>query len=364
MNGIPHLHMTGYGAEEKELILTGSYTAPGQTGGIRVFELEEKSGSIIPLFEGGSSINPSYLAMRGSRIIAVNEVGRDSQILLYRWFNQEKRLRLTDRLMVPGASLCHISLWADSPYFTVSGYSSGSFLICRLEDDRLYLEREVFPGRDYFEPEFEGRSAHVHSTLLSPDNRFLYVADLGLDRVFCYGVCPAGDIARLDRGRQIVFPEGEGPRHMLFSKDGSNLYVVTELKNHVFTFRMNEEQRAEQRQVLPVSNKISSQGGEAAGADIKISDDERFIYVSDRGPDTVTQFARDPVSGELRWVETYSSGGHWPRSICLSRSQGFLLAANERSGKLAVFARDLRTGGLSGPVSEAHAQQVSFAAPM
>ena len=57
MNGIPHLRMTGYGADEKELIITGSYTAPGQPGGIRIYELDEKSGELTPLFEGdGTSI--------------------------------------------------------------------------------------------------------------------------------------------------------------------------------------------------------------------------------------------------------------------------------------------------------------------
>lgn len=363
MNGIPHLRMTGYGADDKELIITGSYTAPGQPGGIRIYELDEKSGELTPLFEGGRDINPSFLAIRDGMILGVSEVSRDSQITLYRWLEHEKRLLPVDHLHVPGASLCHITPWPGTPYFTVSGYNSGSFLLCREEHGKLYLDREEFPGEDYFEPGFEGRVSHVHSTLLSPDNCFLYVADLGLDRIFCYGVHEQGGIKLLEKKRQIIFPWGEGPRHMAVSKDGKNLYVVTELNNHVFTFSMDEERNAQQRQVLPVGHELFSQEA-AAGADIKISDDGRCVYVSDRGPDTVTLFARDRETGDLRHVKMYDSGGHWPRNICLSRSQRFLLAANERSGDLAVFARDPRTGVLKGRVCSVHAQQISFAAPM
>lgn len=362
MNGTPHLHMTGYGAEETELILTGSYTEPGQTGGIRLYELNERSGELTPLFEGGCSINPSFLALHDGKIIAVDEVGQDSRLILYRWAGDEKRLLPEDQLPVPGMSLCHIHPWPGTAYFTVSGYSSGSFLLCRLECGRLYLEREIFPGNDYIEPEFGGKTSHVHSTLLSPDGRYLYVADLGLDRIFRYGAGPGG-LTVLEGISPISFPCGEGPRHMVFSEDGRYLYVVTELKNHLFTFSIDEDGNAKEQQELPVQRRLPSKE-EAAGADIKISGDGRFVYASDRGPDTITQFARSEENGGLRYIEEYHSGGHWPRNFCLSRSQRYLLAANERSGTLAVLARDPRTGSLSGPVSQVPAPHISFVTTM
>lgn len=346
-----------------DLMIAGSYTSERDGRGIYLYDFDPCGGKLREFFTDSQNRNPSFLAGRGDVLVAVNEVEAESELSLYRVEQGGRSLRLTDRLPVPGAALCHIHMWRESDYFTVAGYSSGSFLLCRVEGEKLRLIREVIPGEDFAGEGFGDRVSHVHSTIVTPDGRYLLAADLGLDRVFCYEISESEQVLTKPRegSRNLVFGRGEGPRHTAFSPDGRYYYVLTELKSHVFVFQVNEDGRMEQIQwksTLPEGYQ-----GEAAGADIHISEDGAYLYVSNRGPNTVAVFRRNREEGTLELLRQAQSGGNWPRNFCLAPSQNHILVANERSGKLVVYERDPQTGELGRKTDEVEAEGVSFISP-
>lgn len=346
-----------------DIMIAGSYTSKADSRGIYLYDYDSSEGKLKEFFTDRENTNPSFLARRGDVLIAVNEVDAGSELSMYQVEEQGRRIRMTDKIPVPGTALCHIHMWKDSDYFTVAGYSSGSFLLCRVEGGRIRLIREIVPKRDFCEEGFGERISHVHSTICTPDGKYLLVADLGLDRVFCYEIVETEEVLTKpgDGSRNLVFGCGEGPRHTAFSPDGRNYYVLTELKSHVFAFRVKEDDTMEQLQweaTLPEAYQ-----GEAAGADIHISQDGAYLYVSNRGPNTVVVFRRNQTDGRLELVQEAPSGGNWPRNFCLSRSQEHVLVANERSGLIAVYERDTRTGKLGQKTDEVKAEGVSFISP-
>lgn len=345
-----------------DIMIAGSYTSKEDTRGIYLYDYDSSEGMLKEFFTDWENTNPSFLARRGDVLVAVNEVEADSALSLYRVEEQDRRIRMLDKIHVPGAALCHIHMWKNSEYFTVAGYSSGSFLLCKAEENRLRLIREIIPKKDFCGEGFKERVSHVHSTICTPDGKYLLAADLGLDRVFCYEITGGEEILKpADRSRNLVFEEGEGPRHTAFSSDGRYFYVFTELKSNIYVFAVREDGKMEllqRKNTLPEGYE-----GEAAGADIHISADENYLYVSNRGPDTIAVSQRDRDGGTLELVQQASSGGCWPRNFCLSRSQKHILAANERSGLITVYERDAKSGRIGSKTDQVKAEGVSFISP-
>ncbi len=200
----------------------------------------------------------------------------------------------------------------------------------------------------------EGRGAHptrqdkphVHSVTLSPDNRFVIVADLGLDRVFTYALDAA--TARLTPATPpfAATAPGAGPRHSKFSGDGRFVYVINELDNTVDTFAYDVPRGA-----LTVKQTVSTLPADFTGtnttAEIRVHPNGRFIYGSNRGHDSLAVFAVDPVLGTLTRIEIVPSGGRNPRNFALSPDGRWLVCGHQDTPLVTVFRVDPTTGRLT-----------------
>jgi 6-phosphogluconolactonase len=200
------------------------------------------------------------------------------------------------------------------------------------------------------------KSPHAHSVTLSPDNRLAFVCDLGLDRVFSYRLDPAQATLSPNDPPFARLPPGVGPRHSKFSPDGRFFYVVNEIGSSVSAFAYDAA-----RGSLALRQTISALPedfhGTNASAEIRVHPSGRFLYVSNRGHDSVAVFARDADRGTLTLVEIVPCGGQYPRNFNLSPEGRWLLCANRDSNALAVFRVDPATGRLTPTAATAHIGQ-------
>ncbi len=187
---------------------------------------------------------------------------------------------------------------------------------------------------------------YPHSSNFAPDNRFVLTCDLGLDRVFTYAFDPATAVLTPQTPAYAQFPPGTGPRHAKFSADGRFFYVVGELASTVTacaydaaTGRITIQQALS---TLPDGFK-----GDNLASEIRIHPNGRFVYVGNRGHNSVAVFGRDPATGRLTKLQTIPSGGDFPRNFNLSPDGRWLLCAHQNSDNLTVFAVDADTGRLT-----------------
>ncbi len=187
---------------------------------------------------------------------------------------------------------------------------------------------------------------HAHSVTVSPDNRFVYACDLGLDRVIAYRLDAAQ--ATLTRAPEAdgISPPGAGPRHAKFSSDGRFLYVVNELTGSISVFAC-EAETGRLSLLDTVSTLRDGYTGENTSSEIRLHPNERFVYAANRGPDDLAVFRRDPASGRLERIQIIPTGGGHPRNFELSPDGHWLISANRDSSTLTTFSIDPETGRLT-----------------
>jgi 6-phosphogluconolactonase len=187
---------------------------------------------------------------------------------------------------------------------------------------------------------------HAHSVNLSPDNRFAFAADLGLDQVLVY---------RLDAARGILTPNeppfgrvkpGAGPRHFSFHPNGRFAYVINEMHNTVTAFAYDAA-RGVLTEIQTVATLPADFRGESWTAEVVVHPSGKFLYGSNRGHDSIAVFAVDPAKGTLTPIERTPVKGKGPRNFAVDPTGAWLVAANHQSDNIVVFRIDKKTGRLT-----------------
>src|SRR5262249_31511409 len=210
---------------------------------------------------------------------------------------------------------------------------------------------------------------HAHAARLSPDNRFVMVADLGLDQILSYPLDPAAGLrgdntADAKPGRTNLAP-GSGPRHIAFRPDGRFVYVINEMLSTVTAFGYKAG-NASMHEAMTLSTLPPGFRGNNSTAEIAVHPSGRFLYGSNRGHDSIAIFRIDPATGAMGAAGHVSTRGRTPRNFAIDPTGRYLLAANQDSNNVVVFRIDPETGGLSpaGTVLEIPSPVcLSFAAP-
>jgi 6-phosphogluconolactonase len=185
----------------------------------------------------------------------------------------------------------------------------------------------------------------AHCILPSPDNRFVYVACLGGDAVLCWPFDPATGIVSPDAPRATPVRPGAGPRHLAFGRGGSMLYLVNELDGTVDLFVRDAATGAlNHRQT--VATVTAEPHGTAAAADIHLTPDERFLYVSVRRDSVIAAFRVDPSDGTLAPIGRFAVEAT-PRSFAIDPDGRFLISAGRDAASIGIYAIDRATGHLA-----------------
>ncbi|HEY4258865.1 MAG TPA: lactonase family protein, partial [Schlesneria sp.] len=187
---------------------------------------------------------------------------------------------------------------------------------------------------------------HAHSINLDAANRFAFAADLGLDKIFIYRFDGAtGSLQSNDPPSGVVAP-GSGPRHMAFHPTGKYAYVNNELNSTVTAFQYDAG-KGSLTEIQTLSTLPAGFTGENSTAETVVHPSGKFVYVSNRGHDSVAVYQVDPATGKLTAKGNTPTGGKTPRNFNVDPTGAFLLAANQSTNDVVVFRIDQNTGDLT-----------------
>ncbi|WP_159651134.1 lactonase family protein [Vibrio atypicus] len=311
----------------------GTYTdSPSQSRGIVKVSLNQQTGELIRLDDVYPLRNPSYLTLTSQAIYSFSEVAQQEGAQLVCLQNQS-----AFSLPIAGDYPCHLDVSPDGNYLAVANYGSGNVSVYSLDNQGVPVSQVANLVEEGKGPnQNRQQSPHAHQVVFQTTQPRLVSVDLGSDAVRFYDIVEG----EFNRVQTVAIPAGSGPRHLVFNRAEDTAYVVCELSETLVVLSLlnGEWQVTQQVDLLPESEK-----GEAASA-IKLSADERFIYVSCRHQNRLSCF---DVSGpQVQWLRATSSGGQFPRDFTVSKCGEWLIAANQHSNDLTSFRRDPTTGSL------------------
>jgi 6-phosphogluconolactonase len=255
---------------------------------------------------------------------------------------------------------CHFFVHEAAGIIPVACYSGGALTVFRWDGKRETTPELVECLR------FTGGSVHpkrqtqprAHGVAWTPDGRWLYLCDLGTDRVSWFPLSRwTGAPAPGDPPAGFVnSTPGAGPRHCAVAPDGAHLYMVNEMSMTICSYAIEAETGSlslveEQTTVIGADGAAAEAPAESTAAEVAVHPSGRWVYVSNRGPHTVAVFERDAASGSLAPRGSFSTEGEWPRHFSVDAAGTVMLVANVRSNSVSAFALDAETG-LGRPIGE------------
>jgi 6-phosphogluconolactonase len=337
-------------------VYVGTYTGPTSKG-IYGFRFDPKTGQFTSTGLVAELPNPSWLVTDPQHrfLYAVTEMGpepgaddykKNGYISSYSINPKTGALTFLNKVDTGGGGSCHLVIDKTGKTIFVANYGSGNVASFAIKADGSIGERTGFDQHSGSSVDTARQTGpHAHAVVLSPDDRFLFVPDLGLDQVKIYRVDSAkGTFAPNDPAFATV-KAGLGPRHFTFGKEANFAYTLCEMGSSVAVFAYDPVKGA-LTPVQTISTLPSDFKGENDSAEIEVDRSGRFLYASNRGSDSVTVFAIDPVKGTLTKVQVEPTQGKIPRNFALDPTGKYLVAANQKSDQLVVFAVDQKDGQL------------------
>jgi 6-phosphogluconolactonase len=245
-----------------------------------------------------------------------------------------------------GSGPCHLVLDKSGKNLLVANYGSGSVAVIPVAADGKLGEATCViqhHGKSVNPQRQEG--PHAHCVTLSPDNRFAFVCDLGLDQVLVYGFdANAGTLTPAEPAFVALKP-GAGPRHMVFRPDGKFAYVVNELDSTITSFAYDATAGA-LKELETVTTLPGYYDGPNTAAEIAVHPSGKFLYTSNRGNESVVLFTIDRETGKLTWIEEQNTGGKTPRHFGIEPAAKHMAIANQDSDTLLASRIDKDNGRL------------------
>ncbi|WP_150268483.1 lactonase family protein [Paenibacillus tepidiphilus] len=343
---------------QKLLLFIGSYATASESG-VKVFEFDGEAGGTLTLKDSVTGIvNPTFLHVdaRGHKLHAIGERlneegGKEAEIVSYAVHPAAGTLTELKRTPAMPAvegrnqtTACHINQDKAHEYMIVCSYHGGMAGLFTMGEDGLperLADTAVHSGE---------AKPHLHSAIFSPDERFLFMCDLGLDLIRTYRINKENN--QLEALRDTRLHPGAGPRHFVFHPDGQSAYVINELDSSVTSFRYDSG-TGDLETVATVSTLPEGYTGENSCAEIALSEDGRFLYGSNRGHDSIVVYAVESAAAVLTPVEYVETRGGHPRHFALLPGGEFLIAANRDGNNLVVFHVDRESGRLTFTGNEA-----------
>lgn len=334
-------------------VFVGTYTG-GQSRGIYRFELDPETGKPGAPALAAEATNPSYLAIDPTRrfLYAVSEVDssagkKGGAVAAFAVDPRTGSLSPLNAQPTVGAGPCHLVVDGAGKNVLAANYGGGSVVVLPVGSDGRLKEHSAFVQHKGSGPD-RGRQEgpHAHSVNLDPANRFAFVADLGLDKVFVYKFDPArGTLAPNDPPAADLAP-GAGPRHFAFHPTGRFAYAINELNSTVQAWTYDPE-HGTLAPLQTISTLPADFHGTNYPADVQVHPSGKFLYGSNRGHDSIVVYAIDSRSGKLAYVENETGGIKTPRGFGIDPTGAFLLAASQDLDTIVVFRIDPASGALS-----------------
>ena len=344
-------------AGENFLVYFGTNTNPKNgSKGIYVARFNTATGELTQPQLAAEAGSPGFLAIHPSKkyLYACGDVVKaDGQkgggLSAFGIDKESGKLTLINQSATSGGGPCHVSVDKTGSVATISNYGSGSIGSYAIKADGSlspevsFYQHEgssVDPGRQ--------KGPHAHSVNFSPDNRFAFACDLGLDKVLIYKVDTASGRLTPNDPPFAKTPAGGGPRHLAFHPSGKYVYVNNEMGMSETAFAYDAD-KGVLTEIETVSTLPEADRGKTgySTAETVVHPNGRVVYVSNRTHDTIAVFACDPATGKLTLLQNVPAEGEVPRNICLDPTGKWLVAAHQNSATAALFKVDQDSGRLT-----------------
>src|SRR5579864_2163515 len=295
----------------KYLFYVGTYTQDGSTSkGIYAYRFDAATGQSTSLGLAAETTNPSFVALHpsGRFLYAVNELGNykgpnSGGVSAFSVDRATGKLTFLNEVPSRGADPCYIIVDKAGKYVLVANYTGGSIAVFPvLADGKLGKASEFVQHTGHGADPKRQEGPHAHSIDLSPDSRFAFVDDLGLDELKVYKYDSAKGSLTPNTPPFAKLDAGAGPRHFVLHPSGKFAYVIAEIASTVTAFSVNLNAGTLQR-LQTVSTLPKDFKGENDDAEIQMHPSGKFLYASNRGHDSIAVFAIDQSKGTLTPVE-------------------------------------------------------------
>lgn len=335
------------------LVYVGTYTGKGSEG-IYAFRFDPATGASGALALAAATDNASFLAVDAQRrrLYAVNELdtfhnGPTGAVSVFAIDRESGQLTPLQQVSSLGQGPAHLSLDKSGRFLMAANYNSGNYAVWPVDPDGRLGSAAAFEqdAGSSVNPQRQA-GPHAHSIQVTGDNRFVLVADLGLDQLLVYRFDANAGALTPGSPRFATVDPGAGPRHVAFAPSGKFVYVVSEMASTVTVFAY-ESGPGMLRRRQTVSTLPKSFAGTNTAAEIAVDARGRFLYVSNRGDDSIAVFRIHGDDGRLTPVQRVSSGGKTPRHFAIDPTGTWLFAANQDSNDIRLFRIDPQRGLLT-----------------
>jgi len=333
----------------------GSYTEPGmgEGSGISLTTFDPATGVLDPIQAIVAAENPSYLTLSADNafLYSVNELETERAnevstggVTAYARDTESGALRRLNSQLTGGVHPCYLSIDPTGRFLLVVNYNGGNVAVFPIANNGTLSPASQILAHEgsSINPDRQ-RSPHPHMILASPDGRFVYVTDLGADKIVRYRLDT--DSGTLIDPLDTAMTPGMGPRHFAFSNDGTTMVVIGELDSTLVSFAIGADGGL--TPVSSVSTLPADFRGTSTCAHVLFSPDGRFVYGSNRGHDSIAVASFDAATRALEIVEIVPTGGKEPRNFTLDPSGAWLVVGNQHSDTVNVFRRDAQSGTLT-----------------
>ncbi len=327
----------------------GTYTGRGNASkGIYYSTLDLDTGKLSAPVLAAEITSPSFLEIHptGKFLYAVSEAGRAGSVSAFAIDPADGSLEFLNKQPSGGSAPCHVSIDHAGKNALVANYSSGTASVIPIQPDGKLGEptglvqhegSSVNPGRQ--------KEPHAHSINVSPDDRFAFVADLGIDEIMTYKLnVDNGTIVPSNPPFTKLKP-GSGPRHFTFHPNGEYAYVINELSCTItaFTYEPTTGVLTERQTITTLPKDFE---GNNSCAEVRVHPSGKFLYGSNRGHNSIAVYKIDSAKGILTFVEHETANIKTPRNFNIDPMGKYCLVANQDGNTVVVFNIDQQTGAL------------------
>lgn len=337
-------------AGKQFLVYVGTYTSGGKSKGIEVLRFDASTGTLGNAELAGETSNPSFLTIHqnGRHLYAVGELydkTKGGGLTAFEIDKTTGKLKELNQVGTRGGGPCHLLVDKTGKNVVVANYGGGSVAAFPLEPDGRVKEAASYIQHhgSSIDPKRQ-QGPRAHSVNISPDNRFVFVADLGLDQVLVYKFDPVNCRLTPNDPPFVKVRPGGGPRHFTLHPSLKFAYSNSEMGNAVTAFRYDNA-KGVLTEIQYISTLPEGWQGTSHTAEVLCHPSGKFLYCSNRGHDSIAVF-RIGNDGKLTAVEHASTQGKTPRNFNIDPTGAYLLAANQQTDNIVVFKIDQKSGKL------------------
>ncbi|MDR0332949.1 MAG: lactonase family protein [Dysgonamonadaceae bacterium] len=322
-------------------LIIGSYS-DGSTPGISVYDFDMDRGEFSFVNDIKNVQNPSYLAISSDEklIYSVNE-NDEGAVSVFSFEKGSGALHFINSQLTKGAHPCYIAVDKGRNFIVTANYTGGSVSYFPLNaEGHIRPLQQLWDMNELMRGNNNEAVSHIHTTVFSPCGKYLFVTDLGLNKIYRFNVETDNSLT-FDEENVKNLPPGSGPRHLAFHPNGNFLYCINEHAGAVAVFSYRNGVLT---LVQTIDTYINPDVRRKGSADIHLTPDGRFLYASNRlQDDGIAIFSVCPERGTLT-KEGYQKTGIHPRNFIISPNGKFLLCANRNSNNIQIFEINQRTG--------------------